>query len=198
MSQKETLENASNAAVHFRNVAGNIMGGELGANYDPYLQGNTPYLLFELETKNQSATCIRMGTTTMQSTAFTPHVTPELTDFICGQGPDEHHLYINRQKRSGVEGGRSHSLENFQEEPSIQGHLTVITLAADGDLYNQADKFAGDCDIAALKESFISEVLQNHQKQVRLAPPELLHPSSSSLVFPLALAYPLSSLDCGR
>ena len=163
MGQKATLEGASSSAEHLFNMATGIIGGELGSNYDPYLQGNTPYRLFELETTNRRSTCIRMGTTTMQLTPIHPHITPEFVEFLQGQGPKEHHLYINRQKRTGVEGERTRVLEAFQDRPDIQTKLTLVTLAADGDLYNQSDEFAPDCDFGTLKARLISELMQNNE-----------------------------------
>jgi hypothetical protein len=162
-SQAEVLENADNPFTHFRNVFGGIFGGELGLHYDPYMQGNTPYSLFELSTSQQNATCIRMGTTTMQDSPLTPSVTPEFRQFISGLKEGEHHLYINRQKRSSVEGGRSYVLELVQEEEALQNALTVVTLPADGSLYNQSNQYEEDCDFPAFKAHIIHAMTENHE-----------------------------------
>ncbi len=162
-SQADVLENADNTFTHIRNVFGGIFGGELGLHYDPYMQGNTPYNLFELSTSQQKATCIRMGTTTMQDSPLTPSVTPEFRQFVSGLKEGEHHLYINRQKRSSVEGGRSYVLELVQEEEAFEDSLTVVTIPADGSLYNQSDQYADDCDFATFKGHLIQAMAENHE-----------------------------------
>ena len=161
LKESEDLSEARTLNRRARSIAGQLFGGELGVNYDPFLQGNTPYRLFSLQTEERSALCVRMGTTTSQTLPSNPEITPEFEHFIRSQLPSEHHLYINRQKRSGVEGQRSDVLEKSQNNDLLTSGLTVVTLPADGDFVSQSGHFGGEADASKLKAALIRQALKN-------------------------------------
>ncbi|MGB1272148.1 MAG: hypothetical protein ACPG5T_08745 [Endozoicomonas sp.] len=160
-SQKSVLEDASGVGRHLVNVGGGLAAGEMGINYDPYLQGNQPYPLFSFDDGKQDATCIRMGTPTRQTVLGTEEVAPEFCAFLQGLPHDFQHLYINRQKRSGVEGGRSKTLEEFQDSPESSGKLTVVTFPADGELYEQKGSYSGDCTFSDMSGQLVDAMVSN-------------------------------------
>ncbi len=160
---RSELENAATPFHFLRNRAGNIIAGELGFNYDPYYQGNTPYKLFELPSSGQGGkgvACIRMGTPTIQAAGTLPALSPEFKRFIQAQGDNEHHLYINRQRRTGIEGQRSKLLEKTRDDKTCQ-KLSVVTIPADGNLYHQTGKYSEDVDFQTFSKTIISSILED-------------------------------------
>lgn len=160
-TQKPALEDASGAGGHLINVGGGLAAGEMGVNYDPYLQGNQPYPLFSFDAGGREATCIRMGTPTRQAVFGAEEVTPEFCAFLEGLPQGAQHLYINRQKRSGVEGGRSKTLEQFQDSPESSDRLTVVTFPADGELYEQKGPYSGDCTFSDMDGQLVDAMVSN-------------------------------------
>ncbi|GAA4650183.1 hypothetical protein GCM10023116_24660 [Kistimonas scapharcae] len=161
--QRSALENAAGKGQHLRNVMGNLAAGEAGIHYDPYRQGNIPDVLFSPRIHGKEVACIRMGTPTRQEVPFSASVTPEFRCFLESRGKLEHHLYINRQRRTGIEGDRSHALEKLQDHIGLQGKLTVVTLPADGDFYTQRRAFAKDCTLESLQAQMVNLMADNQQ-----------------------------------
>ncbi|WP_330924858.1 hypothetical protein [Candidatus Sororendozoicomonas aggregata] len=161
---RSELENAATPFHSLRNQAGNIAAGELGFNYDPYYQGNTPYKLFELSTGKgeKGIACIRMGTPTIQAVGTLPELSPEFKRFIRAQGDNEHHLYINRQRRVGVEGQRSRLLEKTRDDKTLE-KLSVVTIPADGNLYHQTGKYSEDVDFQTFSNTIVSHLLDDKE-----------------------------------
>ncbi len=162
-SQRSALENPTGKGDHLGNVMGSLMAGEAGIHYDPYRQGNIPDILFKPRIHGKEVSCIRMGTPTRQEVPFSASVTPEFRCFLESRGKHEHHLYINRQRRTGIEGGRSHALENLQVHMGLQGKMTVVTLPADGDFYNQSKSFSKDGELPVLQAHMVDVMADNQQ-----------------------------------
>lgn len=160
-SQKKVLENPLGIPQHLVNIGTGIAAGEAGINYDPYLQGNQPYPLFDFYEGGRKITCIRMGTPIKQIVFGAAKVTPEFKAFIAGLPNGAQHLYINRQKRSGIEGERSNVLEKFQDLPESSGKLTVVTFPADDMLYEQKGSYSKEIDYSQMKEQLISAMMNN-------------------------------------
>ena len=159
-SQKESVSNARGVKKALAK-ARNIAAGEVGLNYDPYLQGNQPYPLMRFRVDGRQVTNIRIGTPTKQKIGNSAVVIPEFQVFLQSLAEGKRHLYINRQKRKGVEGSRSNALENFQNSSSLKEKLTVVTLPADGDLYQQKGAFARDIGIEQLKDQLVHAMDNN-------------------------------------
>ncbi len=161
--QRSALENPTGKGDHLGNVMGSLMAGEAGIHYDPYRQGNIPDILFKPRIHGKAVACIRMGTPTRQEVPFSATVTPEFRCFLESRGKHDHHLYINRQRRTGIEGDRSHALEKLQAHIGLQGKITVVTLPADGDFYNQRQAFAKDCTLETLQTQMVNLMADNQQ-----------------------------------
>ncbi|WP_211830834.1 hypothetical protein [Kistimonas asteriae] len=161
--QRSALENPASKSDHLGNVMGSLMAGEAGIHYDPYRQGNIPDILFKPRIHGKAVACIRMGTPTRQDVPFNASVTPEFRCFLESRGKHDHHLYINRQRRTGIEGDRSHALEKLQAHIGLQGKITVVTLPADGDFYNQRQAFSKDCELQALQAQMAGLMADNQQ-----------------------------------
>lgn len=132
---------------------GGLLAGEIGINYDPNMQGNTPYKAHVLPERlgedgkgvRKAVQFIRMGTPTMQAEGLSgtaANVNPEFKQFLkAKKGADGkvkgHHVYFNRQKRNGPEGTRSTALENLQHDSKFKDVFTCVTLPADGSWYSQ-------------------------------------------------------------
>ena len=162
-SQRSALENPAGKGEHLSNVLGSLAAGEAGIHYDPYRQGNIPDILFSPRIHGKIVDCIRMGTPTRQETPFGASVTPEFRCFLESRESSEHHLYLNRQRRTGIEGSRSHALEKLQEHMGLQDKITVVTLPADGDFYNQRQIFSKDCTLQALQAQMANLMVDNQQ-----------------------------------
>ncbi|MCK5894861.1 MAG: hypothetical protein KAG53_10780 [Endozoicomonadaceae bacterium] len=153
-SQHAKLENASGYCQHVCNLVG-LTAGDLGIGYDPSLQGNIPDVHFTFQEQGRAVCCIRMGTPTRQILPAGVHITPEFRCFLESQESTQHHLYINRQRRTGVEGYRSDKLERLQASKDMQEKLTVVTLSADGSFYKQEKPCGGDGLLADLNAEII-------------------------------------------
>ena len=162
-SQRSALENPAGKGEHLSNMIGSLAAGEAGIHYDPYRQGNIPDILFSPRIHGKIVDCIRMGTPIRQETPFGASVTPEFRCFLESRGSSEHHLYLNRQRRTGIEGNRSHALEKLQDHTGLQGKVTVVTLPADGDFYNQRQSFSKDCTLQALQAQMVNLMVDNQQ-----------------------------------
>ena len=162
-TQRSALENPADQGEHMSNIIGSLAAGEAGIHYDPYRQGNIPDVLFSPRIHGKEVACIRMGTPTRQEVPFSASVTPEFRCFLESRGKLEHHLYINRQRRTGIEGDRSHALEKLQAHIGLQGKITVVTLPADGDFYNQRQAFAKDCTLETLQTQMVKLMADNQQ-----------------------------------
>ncbi|MCK5894978.1 MAG: hypothetical protein KAG53_11390 [Endozoicomonadaceae bacterium] len=160
-SQQRVLEDPSGVPHHLINMGARVITSEMGINYDPYLQGNQPYPLFDFYAGERKITCIRMGTPTTQSLLGREKVTPEFKAFLSGLPDGAQHFYINRQKRSGVEGGRSRVLEKFQHSPESSGKLTVVTFPADGVLYQQKGPYSQESDFSQMSDQLINAMMNN-------------------------------------
>ena len=162
-TQRSALENPAGQGEHLSNIIGSLAAGEAGIHYDPYRQGNIPDVLFSPRIHGKEVACIRMGTPTRQEVPFSASVTPEFRCFLESRGKLEHHLYINRQRRTGIEGDRGHALEKLQAHIGLQGKITVVTLPADGDFYNQRQAFAKDCTLETLQTQMVKLMADNQQ-----------------------------------
>ncbi len=138
-----------------------LFRGELGLGFDPTRQGNIPYVLFRVRLEGRVVTCLRMGTPTFQKTAFDPDITPEFKLFLEALPDGERFLYINRQRRSFVEGGRSEVLEGYASHPLYRRMLDVVSVPADGDVVNASGEYASHRRWDAVCETLAQAMVEN-------------------------------------
>jgi hypothetical protein len=142
-----------------------FLKGQFNINYDPFIQENTPYKLFEIPLKDKFATVIRMGTQTFEN-PFAPftqkaYITEEFKAFIgFVKASNNYHLYFNFQNNvpSWIgcnEAPRCRALKEFAQENS--NCFYFITLPKDTSFYNQEGFLMKQEDAEKFKETFKKE-----------------------------------------
>jgi hypothetical protein len=109
--------------------------------FDPLQQHNIPQQLFDLYTKEQRISLIRMPAPVYQRAIQRAAIIHEFKGFLRSYRSfslQKKHLVINLQNRtSWLEYARCAALEELQFQSDVMNELCVVTLALDTDFYSQ-------------------------------------------------------------
>lgn len=163
---RTAIENAPHGIrLPFFSILFQFIKGQVNFHYDPYLQENTPYKLFEYH----SIPVIRMGTPTFEGFCApiteVAAVTPEFLGFLeAYQSSGKKHLYINLQNRNPSWIGRNEAprcrvLEALSKE--YPETIQVITLAKNTSFYSQEGLYKDLSDAALFKSAFLKELFHH-------------------------------------
>lgn len=143
-----------------------FLKGQFNFHYDPYMQENTPYRLFDYPHPEKTIPVLRMGTPTFEGflapLTETAVVTHEFEGFLeAYRLQNKKHLYINLQNRNPGwhgwnEAPRCKVLEALGKK--FPETITVITLAKNTSFYHQVALFAKMDDAAVFKEAFLEQL----------------------------------------
>ena len=130
--------------------------------FDPLLQQSLPSVLFELHPAGKQVKLLRMPSPTYQMYTRKAHVTDEFTAFIRHLSRDTKRplfLLLNFQDRANWrEHARAHALEEWQEKGGFAKNLLVVSMAKDGDLYNQTGPYSDMNRADAFIDSLVNQV----------------------------------------
>lgn len=136
--------------------------GRLNLAYDPYVQENLPYVLFQISLNQRPVQALRLGTPTIEGIFSRAKVTPEFRGYLQAlQAKGKKHVYFNLQHRksrylSANEAPRSHALEQLQYD--FPETFTLVSLAKNSPFYYQTGKSAGISNASDFKRHFFHEL----------------------------------------
>ena len=112
--------------------------------FDPWMQQNTPSLLYRVKINDQLIDCLYTPCPVIQEFIHKAAINEEFKNFLkANAGMDESHLIFNLQDRtSWKDHARCTSLEELQHNTLFQDQVSVITFAKDTSFYNQTDIYA--------------------------------------------------------
>jgi hypothetical protein len=146
-----------------RSMTSQFLRGQFNVKFDPFLQENTPYHLFNTD----KCAFIRMGTPTKEGffacITRTASVNEEFRAFLESyEETGERHLYINLQDRLKGHPGydeepRCKALENLAlHHPKS---LLIVSLNKNIAFWHQSGQFKDLCSATSFKEEFLKQLL---------------------------------------
>lgn len=166
-TRKQIVEAPKFLKTSFFHSICQFMVGQFHLNYDPQIQENIPYKLFEIPIKEKAIQVIRMGTPTQENylAPFTQkaQVNNEFMGFIEFLAKiNKKHIYFNFQNKIPTWWGRNEAprcraLETFASH--YPQTLYFITLPKNTLFYHQEGIFETLDDAASFKTNFLDEIL---------------------------------------
>jgi hypothetical protein len=166
-TRKQIVKAPKFLKTSFFNTICQFIVGQFHFNYDPQIQENIPYKLFEIPAKEKVIQVIRMGTQTQENylapLTQTAQVNSEFMGFIEFLAEaNKKHLYFNFQNKIPTWWGRNEAprcraLEAFaSKHPQV---LYFITLPKNTLFYHQEGPFETLDDAGYFKTNFLDEIL---------------------------------------
>lgn len=160
---REAIQNTPNALrLPLFSTFCQFVRGQVNFRFDPYMQENTPYILFHYN----NIPVIRMGTPTCEGyfapITETAHITKEFELFLQSyKKRGLKHLYINLQNRvpqmlGKNEAPRCRALEALAEQ--YPDTFTLVTLTKNSSFYSQEGLFEHLDDAAKFKEQLLQQL----------------------------------------
>jgi hypothetical protein len=165
LTRKQITKAPRSIKIPFAHSIWQFIVGQFNLNYDPQVQENTPYILFEMIGKDKNIQVIRMGTQTYEGYfslfSQTANVNKEFEGFVNYLlANKKKHIYFNFQNKIPTwygrnEAPRCRALEEFASK--YQECLYFVTLPKNTLFYHQEGPFEALDDAKIFKENFIIE-----------------------------------------
>lgn len=163
---RECIKNAPRALkIPFAKAIHQFFVGQFNFNYDPQIQENTPYKLFDYEINSKKIPILRMGTQTIENylapLTSQASINPEFISFLeYLKANEKKHLYINLQNKNPCwignnEAPRCRALEELAKE--YPDNLIFIGLAKNSVFYHQEDSYKDQNKAFLFKEQFLQQ-----------------------------------------